>query len=71
MATNNPTGDKARKGAVRKRTQLRTKVMGEARERAKGENASKMSYRGGNARNERATGAEPARYRQPRPLRRP
>jgi len=29
MATNKPTGDKARKGAVRKRTQLRTKVMGE------------------------------------------
>jgi hypothetical protein len=30
MATNKPTGDNARKGAVRKRTQLRTKVMGEA-----------------------------------------
>jgi hypothetical protein len=29
MATNKPTGDKARKGAVRKRTQLRTAVMGE------------------------------------------
>jgi hypothetical protein len=29
MATNTPTGDNARKGAVRKRTQLRTKVMGE------------------------------------------
>jgi hypothetical protein len=29
MATNKPTGDNARKGAVRKRTQLRTKVMGE------------------------------------------
>ena len=29
MATNKPTGDSARKGAVRKRTQLRTKVMGE------------------------------------------
>lgn len=30
MATNKPTGDNARKGAVRKRTQVRTKVMGEA-----------------------------------------
>jgi hypothetical protein len=29
MATNKPAGDNARKGAVRKRTQLRTKVMGE------------------------------------------
>ena len=30
MATNKPTGDNARKGAVRKRTQLRTTVMGES-----------------------------------------
>jgi hypothetical protein len=30
MATNKPTGDNARKGAVRKRTQLRTKSMGES-----------------------------------------
>ena len=30
MATNTPTGDNARKGAVRKRTQLRAKVMGES-----------------------------------------
>jgi hypothetical protein len=29
MATNAPVGDNARKGAVRKRTQLKTKVMGE------------------------------------------
>jgi len=29
MATNKPTGDKARKGAVKKRSQLQTKVMGE------------------------------------------
>jgi hypothetical protein len=29
MATNKPAGDKARKGAMRKCTQLRTKVMGE------------------------------------------
>jgi hypothetical protein len=29
MATNKPTGDNARKGAVRKRTQIRTKMMGE------------------------------------------
>ena len=29
MATNKPTGDNARKGAVRKRTQLRAKAMGE------------------------------------------
>jgi hypothetical protein len=29
MATNKPTGDNARKGAVRRRTQLRTKTMGE------------------------------------------
>ena len=29
MATNKPTGDNAKKGAVRKRTQLRTKTMGE------------------------------------------
>ena len=29
MATNAPTGDGQRKGAVRKRTQLKTKVMGE------------------------------------------
>ena len=28
MATNKPVGDNARKGAVRKRTQLRTKTMG-------------------------------------------
>ena len=28
MATNKPTGDNARKGAVRKRSQLKTKVMG-------------------------------------------
>jgi hypothetical protein len=30
MATNKPTVDNARKGAVRKRTQLRTKTMGES-----------------------------------------
>jgi hypothetical protein len=30
MATNKPTGDNARKGAVRKRTQLPTKTMGES-----------------------------------------
>jgi hypothetical protein len=29
MATNGPTGDGHRNGAVRKRTQLKTKVMGE------------------------------------------
>jgi hypothetical protein len=29
MAVNKPTGDNARKGAVRKRTQIKTKVMGE------------------------------------------
>jgi len=29
MATNKPVGDDARKGSVRKRTQLRSKVMGE------------------------------------------
>jgi hypothetical protein len=31
MAVNKPTGDSARKGAVRKRTQLKTKVMGKAK----------------------------------------
>jgi hypothetical protein len=30
MAMNKPVGDSARKGAVRKRTQLRSKVMGES-----------------------------------------
>ncbi len=30
MAVNKPKGDNARKGAVRKRTQLKTKMMGEA-----------------------------------------
>jgi hypothetical protein len=30
MATNKPTGDNARKGAARKRTQIRTKTMGES-----------------------------------------
>ena len=29
MASNEPIGDNARKGAVRKRSQLKTKVMGE------------------------------------------
>ena len=29
MAVNKPVGDNARKGAVKKRTQLKTKVMGE------------------------------------------
>jgi hypothetical protein len=29
MAVNKPTGDNARKGAVKKRSQLKTKVMGE------------------------------------------
>ena len=29
MATNKPTGDDARKGAVKKRSQLKTKVLGE------------------------------------------
>jgi hypothetical protein len=28
MATNKPTGDNARKGAVKKRSQLKTKLMG-------------------------------------------
>ncbi len=28
MATNKPTGDKARKGAVKKRSQLKTKTQG-------------------------------------------
>jgi hypothetical protein len=31
MAVNKPTGDNARKGAVRKRSQVKTKVMGEDR----------------------------------------
>lgn len=31
MAVNKPIGDNARKGAVRKRTQLKTKVMGESK----------------------------------------
>ena len=30
MATNKPVGDDARKGAVKKRSQLETKMMGEA-----------------------------------------
>ena len=30
MATNKPLGDKARKGAVRKRAQLRSKAMGQS-----------------------------------------
>ncbi len=30
MAVNKPAGDNARKGAVRKRSQLRTKMQGEA-----------------------------------------
>jgi len=30
MATNKPPGDNARKGAVRKRSQLKTKIEGEA-----------------------------------------
>jgi hypothetical protein len=30
MATNKPVGDNARKGAVRKRTQLRSKTMDES-----------------------------------------
>jgi hypothetical protein len=30
MATNEPVGDNARRGAVRKRSQLKTKVRGEA-----------------------------------------
>ena len=30
MATNKPVGDNARKGSVRKRTQLRSKTMGES-----------------------------------------
>jgi hypothetical protein len=29
MASNDPVGDNARKGAVRKRTQLKTKMMGD------------------------------------------
>ncbi len=31
MAINKPVGDNARKGAVRKRTQLQTKMMGQQR----------------------------------------
>jgi hypothetical protein len=31
MAVNKPIGDNARKGAVRKRSQLKTKMVGEAR----------------------------------------
>jgi hypothetical protein len=31
MATNKPTGDDARKGAVKKRSQLKTSVMGEGK----------------------------------------
>ena len=31
MAVNKPVGDNARKGAVRKRSQLKTKMQGEAR----------------------------------------
>ena len=31
MAVNRPVGDKARKGAVRKRSQLKTKMQGKAR----------------------------------------
>ena len=32
MAVNKPAGDSARKGAVKKRTQLKTKMMGVARD---------------------------------------
>ena len=31
MAVNKPTGDSARRGAVRKRSQLKTKTMGQSR----------------------------------------
>ena len=37
MATNKPTGDNARKGAVRKRAQLRTKAMAKAHGKARRE----------------------------------
>jgi hypothetical protein len=35
MATNKPTGDKARKGAVRKRSQLKNKLAGSWTKRSK------------------------------------
>jgi hypothetical protein len=43
MATNKPTGDNARKGAVRKRTQLRTQVMGEKTWTKRDKNTGKFS----------------------------
>lgn len=54
MATNKPTGDRARKGAVKKRTQLQGKLMGEPvwtkRDKATGEfmdvKKSKRKFKG-------------------------
>jgi hypothetical protein len=36
MATNKPLGDNARKGAVRKRSQIKVKVAGEDRDKSTG-----------------------------------
>ena len=42
MATNKPVGDNARKGAVRKRTQLRSKIMGESTRTKRDKNTGKF-----------------------------
>jgi hypothetical protein len=42
MATNKPAGDGHRNGAVRKRSQLKTKIMGEERETKRDDNTGKF-----------------------------
>lgn len=42
MATNKPAGDGHRNGAVRKRSQLKTKIMGEERETKRDDTTGKF-----------------------------
>ena len=51
MAMNKPFGDNARKGAVRKRSQLETKIMGEKHRSKRSGIGSKEKFQG--ARRER------------------
>ena len=70
MATNKPTGDNARKGAVRKRAQLRTEVMGEStwtkRDKSTGKFMDQKKTPGGGRRRPTRRPSDPRRADLPR-----
>jgi hypothetical protein len=61
MATNAPTGDDHRKGPVRKRTQLKTKVMGEEHFTKRSKKSGQFMAQKKNSQKYKGVRKEPAR----------